>query len=156
MGVRDRGSIIFSSKHMKDEWHLGFNPFVTWAGEEDDLEQNTGGEDKVFPLGPECTFMGKKVPCYTCCSENGSITGQLLTDMLSAIDKAKVFDRSVGLNPFLLLDGHNSRFELEFLQYIHEGTLTRAHEQGSRTRTKGQYLNHEQLLDQIKNKARVM
>ncbi len=112
-------SIIFSSKHMKDEWRLGFNPFVTWAGEEDDLEQNTGGEDKVFPLGPQCTFMGKKVPCYTCCSENGSITGQLLTDMLSAIDKAKVFDRSVGLNPFLFLDGHNSRFELEFLQYIH-------------------------------------
>jgi hypothetical protein len=34
------------------------------------------------------------------------------------IDDCKVFDRSFGLNPFLLLDGYGSRFELEFLGYI--------------------------------------
>jgi hypothetical protein len=36
-----------------------------------------------------------------------------------AIDQLNVFDRGTGLNPFLLLDGHGSRFELDFLSYIH-------------------------------------
>jgi hypothetical protein len=64
-------------------------------------------------------FWGKCVPCFCCSSENGSITGHLLKEMLAAIDRLNVFDRSnTGLNPFLLLDGHGSRFELEFLQYI--------------------------------------
>jgi len=39
--------------------------------------------------------------------------------MLEAVDKLDVFDQLNGLNPFLLLDGHGSRFELEFLEYIH-------------------------------------
>jgi hypothetical protein len=38
--------------------------------------------------------------------------------MLQAMDELDVFDRSTGLSPFLLLDGHGSRFELEFLEYI--------------------------------------
>ena len=55
-----------------------------------------------------------------CCSDNGSITGALLKDMLKAIDQLNVFDHTItGLNPFLLLDGHGSQFELEFLSYIH-------------------------------------
>jgi len=37
--------------------------------------------------------------------------------MLTYLD---VFDRSTGLNPFLILDGHGSRFELEFLEYINK------------------------------------
>jgi hypothetical protein len=32
--------------------------------------------------------------------------------------RSGVFDRSKGIPPFLLLDGHGSRFELKFLQYI--------------------------------------
>jgi hypothetical protein len=77
------------------------------------------GEGKVFPLGPHCLYNGKNIPCYCCASDNGSITGALLKDMLMAIDKLNVFDRGTGLNPFLLLDGHGSRFELDFLSYIH-------------------------------------
>jgi hypothetical protein len=77
------------------------------------------GEGKTLPLGPECNFNGKNVPCFCCCLESGSITGSLLQKMLEAIDKLQVCDGSTGLNPFLLLDGHGSRFELEFLEYIH-------------------------------------
>eukprot|EP00590_Aulacoseira_subarctica_P006816 CAMPEP_0172416928 /NCGR_PEP_ID=MMETSP1064-20121228/3436_1 /TAXON_ID=202472 /ORGANISM="Aulacoseira subarctica , Strain CCAP 1002/5" /LENGTH=325 /DNA_ID=CAMNT_0013154913 /DNA_START=569 /DNA_END=1542 /DNA_ORIENTATION=+ len=40
--------------------------------------------------------------------------------MLKAIDRIGVFDRSTGLSPFLLLDGHGSRFELSFLEYIND------------------------------------
>jgi hypothetical protein len=38
--------------------------------------------------------------------------------MLRVIDGFNVFDRSDGIAPFLLLDGHSSRFELPFLKYI--------------------------------------
>jgi len=55
---------------------------------------------------------------FVCCSENSSISGQLLTDMLRFMDDLEIFDRSLGLNPFLILDGHGSRFELCFLEYI--------------------------------------
>jgi hypothetical protein len=38
--------------------------------------------------------------------------------MLCYLDSLKLFDRSKGLYPFLILDGHGSRFELDFLDYI--------------------------------------
>jgi hypothetical protein len=38
--------------------------------------------------------------------------------MLRYIDEKEVFDHTTGLAPFLLLDGHGSRFELEFSEYI--------------------------------------
>jgi len=110
-------AIIFAAKGMKDEWNMGFDPFAEWIGEENEIEKNIG-EGKVYPMGPECLFNGKNVPCFCCCSESGSITGKLLVDMLKAMDSLQVFDRSTGLNPFLLLDGHGSRFELDFLEYI--------------------------------------
>ncbi len=72
----------------------------------------------MYPMGLECVFNGKNVPCFCCCSNSGSITGKLLVDMLKAMDDLQVFDHSTGLNPFLLLDGHGSCFELDFLEYI--------------------------------------
>ena len=113
-------AIIFASKTMKQEWVLGFDPFVEWIGEENNVEENMG-YGKAMPGGPQVMFRGKCVPCFCCNSENGSITGELLMQMLAAIDELQVFDRQeAGLNPFLLLDGHGSRFELNFLQYINE------------------------------------
>jgi hypothetical protein len=38
--------------------------------------------------------------------------------MLRAMDKLEFFPRALNLKPFLLLDGHGSRFEVEFLKYI--------------------------------------
>ena len=58
------------------------------------------------------------MPCYCCCTESGSITGEILKDMLAYLDSLDLFDRSTGLNPFLILDGHGSRFEFDFLKYI--------------------------------------
>jgi hypothetical protein len=40
--------------------------------------------------------------------------------MLATIDGLGVFDRSDGVSPFLLLDGHGSRFDLTFLEYIND------------------------------------
>mgnify|MGYP000085123147 CR=1 FL=1 len=73
---------------------------------------------KMYPFGPACSFKGKTIPCFCCCFENGSITGHILTNMLRFIDAREVFNQSMGLSSFLLLDGHGSRFDLEFLEYI--------------------------------------
>jgi len=110
-------AIIFAAKTMKHEWVTGFDPLAEWIGDEQDVEANSGDE-KTYPYGPVCTFRGKEVPCFCCNSESGSINGALLTAMLKYIDDKQVFDCSTGLNPFLLLDGHGSHFELEFLEYI--------------------------------------
>jgi hypothetical protein len=69
-------------------------------------------------MGSQCNFNEVDVACFCCCSENGSINANLLVEMLKTMDSLKVFDRSDKVSPFLLLDGHGSRFELPFLQYI--------------------------------------
>jgi hypothetical protein len=113
-------AIIFAAKTMREEWALGHDPFVDWIGQEDDVSNNVG-EGRAMPQGPECNFRGKNVPCFCCNSENGSITGALLKEMLEALDRLNIFDRSeAGLNPFILLDGHGSRFELDFLKYVNK------------------------------------
>jgi hypothetical protein len=71
--------------------------------------------------GPTCTYNGKEVKCYVNTSPKASITSAMLADMLSRIDIAGVFPREQdGPKPFLLLDGHHSRFEIPFLNYIHD------------------------------------
>ena len=110
-------AIIFAAKMMKNEWITGFDQFAVWVGDDENYEGNCG-EGKTYPFGPACMFQGKEVPCYCCNSESGSITGHLLTAMLRYIDSFKVFDRSTGINPFLILDGHGSRFDLEFLSIL--------------------------------------
>jgi hypothetical protein len=110
-------AIIFAAKTFREEWRTGFDTFAQWVGEPDDIAVNCG-DGKQYPFGPVCVFKGKTIPCFCCCSESGSITAELLTAMLKQLDELEVFDRSTGLNPFLILDGHGSRFELEFLEYV--------------------------------------
>jgi len=77
------------------------------------------GKGKMFPTGPECKFNGKIIPTLVRWSPSGSITSDILVDALATLDHHDIFDRSCdGRKPFLLLDGHGSRFELPFLQYI--------------------------------------
>jgi hypothetical protein len=111
-------AIIFAAQVMSKAWVFGFNASATWIGGDDDIRSNTGGLGKQYPQGPFCHINGKTVPTFCCCSENGSITSVLLVEMLCVIDRFKVFDRSDGIAPFLLLDGHGSCFELPFLMYI--------------------------------------
>ena len=70
--------------------------------------------------GPKCKINGKTVPCFVGASPNSSITSTLLAKMLESFDTIGVFDRSDGVLPFLLLDGHQSRVQLPFLKYIND------------------------------------
>jgi hypothetical protein len=117
-------AIIFSAKEMCRSWVLGLNASAPWEGDDKNLRANTGGLDKQHPQGPVCHFNGKTIPTFCCCSKNGSITSELLVEMLRAIDNAGVFDRSDGIHPFLLVDGHGSRFELPFLRYVNDAEGT--------------------------------
>ena len=87
------------------------------VGDEDFFEKNSG-KGKLYPGGPTCTFQGKIVPTLTRFSPKGSITTEILVDIVGTLDHIGVFDRSEGKIPFLLLDGHGSRIQLPFLEYI--------------------------------------
>lgn len=114
-------AIVFAAQELDPGWVLGLDPFAPWVGEENDVKANSS-KDKRHPLGPECELMGKRVPTFCCCSVNGSITSDLLTEMLRTIDEIGVYDRSDNIPPFLILDGHGSRFELPFIEYINGRT----------------------------------
>ena len=46
------------------------------------------------------------------------MTTEILTKILENLDHLEVFNRSTGINPFLMLDRHGSRMGLPFLRYI--------------------------------------
>ena len=83
-----------------------------------DFFDNNFGPGKLYPGGPTCNFKGKEIPCMVRWSPKGGITSVILAEALAHIDSYCVFERINGRTPFLLLDGHNSRFELPFLEYI--------------------------------------
>jgi hypothetical protein len=114
----------------------GFNPLSKDAEEmssnelkmlEDEIEnmkyEHINGVDRMFPFGSTCTFNGSEVPTLVTCSKNGSITSQLRTNIISKMDDLKLFDRSYGVNPFPLCDGHGSIFEELFLEYTLESNM---------------------------------
>jgi hypothetical protein len=80
------------------------------------------GLDKLFPCCPRCEYNGNTVPCLVEGTPNGSITSELLAKALKHMDRLELSDRSDGICPFLLLDGHGSHFELPFVEYITDPT----------------------------------
>ena len=112
---------IFAGKRPQAVVETGYDVFATQEGkvsEESFFDRNSKGTGKTFPGGPTCIFQGKEVPCLTRWSPKGSITGDILVDIVSTLDTLSVFDRSEGRKPFLLLDGYGSRFALNFVQYV--------------------------------------
>ena len=99
---------------------LGVDPFVKDFGDVTDADylRKNMGPGKRFPGGPSCFVGGKEVPCMCAWSENGSMTSEILTTIVKTLDILQVLDRSSGINPFILLDGHGSRLGLPFLRYI--------------------------------------
>ena len=49
---------------------------------------------------------------------NVSITAEIMTDILATLDHVGVFNWQEGATPFLLIDGHRSRLDMEFLEYF--------------------------------------
>ena len=113
--------IIFASETLTVEERLGVD--IHAASPEDDRMfcQDHYDPGKYFPGGPKCKFRGIDVPCYVSCSSKGSITSKILADVLRGLDVRNIFPRNDNSpTPFLLLDGHGSRLELPFLEYVND------------------------------------
>ena len=114
-------AIIFAGQSLSVEERQGVDLFAL------DLNQwnvatlfNTEnyGRGTYFPGGLKCSFREHKIPCYETTSPNGSITLEILRDILEHIDNIGVFPQaSDSLTLFLLLDGHGSRPQMHFLLY---------------------------------------
>mmetsp|Transcript_19862 Transcript_19862/g.30489 ORF Transcript_19862/g.30489 Transcript_19862/m.30489 type:complete len:184 (-) Transcript_19862:610-1161(-) len=84
----------------------------------DDLRRHSG-KGKAFPTGPKCHFRGKDIPCFCAASESGSITSDILQAALKQLDRIGVYERGPGLpTPMIMLDGHGSRFGVDFMKYV--------------------------------------
>jgi hypothetical protein len=70
--------------------------------------------------GPTYKFRGVDVPCLVQHSPHGGITPLILTTCLCPVDKLNLFPRASTNQPFVLLDDHNSQFNLKFLKYIRD------------------------------------
>ena len=79
------------------------------------------GPGKYYPEGPVCTFRGKELPALAFRSQSGGVTPEILVSVLEYLDEKEVFPRSEGgPKPLLILDGHPSRINLDFLRYIND------------------------------------
>ena len=113
--------IIIKGTKPRYEVEFGVDIRVDPVGSDTDSDfvEKNSGPDKYFPGGPMCHFRGKDVPAMIRWHESGSITSDLLTDALKTMDHYELFPRNdPTIKPFMLLDGHGSRLELPFIQYI--------------------------------------
>ncbi len=82
----------------------------------------SSGPGNYYPGGPQC-FNDETIECLTFCSETGGITAEILVKVLQYFDEKEVFRRTPGGPiPFLLVDGHNNRFDPIFLHYINDNS----------------------------------
>ena len=111
--------IIFSRKREIKLYETGMDVFTKKEGSvSDDNYLKNSGKVKRYPGGPTCRFQGVEVPYLARWSKKGSITSEILVNILKTLDHLGVFDRSKRAHPFLLLDGHGSQLEMPFLAYI--------------------------------------
>jgi hypothetical protein len=114
--------ILKSTKNITDipiSWKMGIDVTsdIYDGSTSYELFETNYGEGKAMPGGPTCRYNGKNLPCFVGCSPNASITSEMLAAMLKEMDKKEIFDRSTGILPTLLLDGHQSRMQTPFLEY---------------------------------------
>ena len=72
------------------------------------------GSGKYHPDGPSCTYKGKILPCLVKFSEEGGISGNILTNVLSNSGDLKLYynDMENVIIPTLLVGVYVSRFDL--------------------------------------------
>ncbi len=85
--------IIIAGAEVDANVRMGLQSWCEVEGDlMENLEGNANGINKFFPFGPTCTVNGKNLPCYVTSSENGSITSEILVNVLKHIDSFNLFD----------------------------------------------------------------
>ena len=83
---------------------------------------NNLGEGNSYPGGPKCFYKGKTVECLTYTSKSGGIAEKILVQILSKFDKIDLFPRVPGVMLMLVVNGHQSRLDPLFVEYINNVT----------------------------------
>jgi hypothetical protein len=116
-------AVIFQGKHTEvpATWRtrvdFRITPILTEDGKEIDIVLNFGDGTG----GPSCIYNGKIVDCLTYISESGGITGNILVDILTYFDQIDLFPHvEGGPIPVLIVDGHQSRLNPKFVDYIND------------------------------------
>ena len=63
-------------------------------------------------------YRDKVIPYLCQWSLKGSMTSKILKTIVHTLDVLEIFDQSSGILPTLLFNGHGSRLQLLFLQYV--------------------------------------
>jgi hypothetical protein len=100
--------------------HVIFDDSIKESDDKYQYLLNNLGPGKQYPGGPSCIFNGKEIPCMVELSPGGGMTGKILTNIFKTLDELQVFERTNGKRPFILLDGHATRFDCEFLNYVND------------------------------------
>ena len=117
--------IIFQSDtgQVPQLWKTGIDHSVApikFANGKLDVESNVG-EGKYMPGGPKCIYNNKVVDCQCYASSSGGITGEILVEILDTFDKMNLFPRlDGGPIPMMIIDGHQSRLDPQFIEYIND------------------------------------
>ena len=110
--------------------HYGFDLEAPWIGEgenacdngqlptQEQMNRNKGPERR-WPGPISCEFNGITIPSLVVASKGGGVNDDILAAALRHLDELNVFPREEGVpHPTLLVDGHGSRLQPKFVQYI--------------------------------------
>jgi hypothetical protein len=112
-----------------NEYH-GYDLEAPWIGDGEDVcvdgelptqEQinRNKGAYRRFPGALTIEFNGIKIPSLVFATKGGGVNEDILVEALEHLDKLNVFPRKEGVpNPTLLVDGHGSRLQPKFVQYV--------------------------------------
>jgi hypothetical protein len=103
-------------------WGLDTSKPLNGGRTEVELFENNCGAGQAMQGGPVCYFKGMEVNSFIGTSVDGKLNSQILLDICKHIDEIELYDRSNGLHPFMLMDGHRSDFDLEFVNYVNDDT----------------------------------
>ena len=111
--------VIIAGKELTLHDALGYDHQAESAFDPNIPFEDNIGPGKAFPNLPSCEFRGKTVPGFLAMTPKGSITSDILAASLKRLDDLGVYERTEnGPTPMVLLDGHESRLQLPFLEYV--------------------------------------
>ncbi|CAJ1929012.1 unnamed protein product [Cylindrotheca closterium] len=111
--------VIIAGKELAFEDYTGFDHQSEAIYDGTKTIEENYGPGKALPGLPVCVFRGKEVPGMVAVSPKVSMTSKILKKALETLDKLGVYPRTLhGPTPMCLFDGHDSRLQVPFLEYI--------------------------------------
>lgn len=110
--------IIFAAKQMSFISRFGLDLRSETKYDKDKPLEEQVGAGMPFPGAPKTTFRGVEMEAFITHNESGSMTGDILAQVLQRIDGSGIYSRTEhGPRPFFLVDAHGSRLTYQVLKY---------------------------------------